>query len=293
MNLSDAQEFCRQYTRQHYENFTVASFLLPRQVRQDFYPVYSFCRWADDLGDESPDNQTALAALDDWNSQLDDCYQGRAEHPIFIALKPIVEEYSIPKSLFADLISAFRLDQTQKEYDSREDLLDYCKLSANPVGRIVLHLAQTTDEESLTLSDKICTGLQLANHWQDVARDKRRMTSNGASDSRRYVPLNDMISCGYSLEEFQNEVYNPAFIEMMSRLCDWADSYFTEGSPLVSRVPRSFKTDIKLFVMGGQKIVEAIRRVDFNVWSNRPTISRWNKFRLLIKALTGFKKTGF
>ena len=288
MNLVSAQEFCRQYTRQHYENFTVASFLLPRQVRQAFYPVYSFCRWADDLGDESPDNQTALAALDDWNSQLNDCYQGRAEHPIFIALKPIVDEFSIPKSLFADLIAAFRLDQTKKEYNSREELLNYCKLSANPVGRIVLHLAQTTDEESMALSDKICTGLQLANHWQDVARDKRRKTSDGLSDSRRYVPLDDMNSCGYSLDDFENEVYNPAFIETMSRLCDWADSFFTEGSPLVSRVPRSFQTDIKLFIMGGQKIVEAIRRVDFNVWSNRPTISRWSKFRLLLKALTGF-----
>ncbi|MBR5710372.1 MAG: squalene synthase HpnC [Thermoguttaceae bacterium] len=287
MNLSDAQEFCRQYTRQHYENFTVASFLLPRQIRQAFYPVYSFCRWADDLGDESPDNQTALAALDDWNSQLDDCYQGRADHPIFIALKPIADEYSIPKSLFADLIAAFRLDQTKKECDSREELLDYCKLSANPVGRIVLHLAKTTDEESLVLSDKICTGLQLANHWQDVARDKRRATSGGQSDSRRYVPLSDMLSCGYSLEDFQNEVYNPAFVKTMSRLCDWADSFFTDGRPLVNRVPRSFQTDIKLFIMGGQKIVEEIRRVDYNVWSNRPTISRWSKFRLLLKALLG------
>ena len=287
MNLSDAQEFCRHYTRQHYENFTVASFLLPRQIRQAFYPIYSFCRWADDLADESPDNQTALAALDDWNSQLDACYQGKADHPIFIALKPIVDEYSIPKSLFADLIAAFRLDQTQKEYDFREELLEYCKLSANPVGRIVLHLVQTTDEESLTLSDKICTGLQLANHWQDVARDKRRKTSSGQSDSRRYVPLNDMLSCGYSLEEFQNEVYNPAFVETMSQLCDWADSFFTAGRPLVSRVPREFQTDLKLFIMGGQKIVEAIRRIEYNVWSIRPTISRWSKFGLLIKAQLG------
>ena len=287
MNLSDAQEFCRHYTRQHYENFTVASFLLPRQIRQAFYPIYSYCRWADDLADESPDNQTALAALDDWNSQLDDCYQGKTEHPIFIALKPIIDEYSIPKSLFADLISAFRLDQTQKEYDSREDLLEYCKLSANPVGRIVLHLVQTTDEESLALSDKICTGLQLANHWQDVARDKRRKTSSGQSDSRRYVPLRDMFSCGYTLEEFQNEVYNPAFVETMSQLCDWADSFFIAGQPLVSRVPLEFQTDLKLFIMGGQKIVEAIRRVEYNVWSIRPTISRWSKFNLLIKAQLG------
>lgn len=288
MNLSDAQEFCRQYTRQHYENFTVASWLLPRQVRHAFYPIYSFCRWADDLADESPDNETALTSLNDWNSLLDDCYQGKTEHPIFSALKPIVEKYSIPKSLFADLIAAFRLDQTKKEYNSREELLEYCKLSANPVGRIILHLAQTTDEESMILSDKICTGLQLANHWQDVARDKRRTTSSGASDSRRYVPLNDMLYCGYSLEEFQNEVYNPAFAETMSQLCDWADSFFIEGSPLVDRVPRSFKTDIKLFILGGQKIVEAIRRVDFNVWSNRPTISHWSKFKLILKALTGF-----
>lgn len=288
MNLSDAQEFCRQYTRQHYENFTVASFLLPRHVRQAFYSIYSFCRWADDLGDESPDNETALNALDDWNSQLDNCYLGKSEHPIFSALKPIVDKYSIPKSLFTNLIDAFRLDQTQKEYNSREDLLEYCKLSANPVGRIVLHLAQTTDEESMALSDKICTGLQLINHWQDVARDKRRTTSDGSSDSRRYIPLNDMLSCGYSLEEFQNEVYNPAFVKTMSQLCDWADSFFTEGSPLVNRVPRSFRTDIKLFIMGGQKIVEAIRRVDYNVWSNRPTISRWSKFLLIFKALSGF-----
>ena len=287
MNLSDAKEFCRKYTCQHYENFTVASWLLPKQIRQNFYPIYSFCRWADDLGDESPDNESALVALDDWESQLNDCYSNKTQHPIFIALKPIIDKYRIPKSLFTDLINAFRLDQTKKEYNSRQELLDYCKLSANPVGRIVLHLAQTTDEESLILSDKICTGLQLANHWQDIARDKRRKTADGNSDLRRYIPLDDMTACGYASEDFQNEIYNNAFLELMTQLCSWADSYFIEGSQLVERVPRNFRTDIKVFVLSGRKLLESIRRVKYNVWVKRPTISRWEKLRIIFQAFLG------
>ncbi len=287
MNLSDAKEFCRKYTCQHYENFTVASWLLPKQIRQNFYPIYSFCRWADDLGDESPDNESALVALDDWESQLNDCYSNKTLHPIFIALKPIIDKYRIPKSLFTDLINAFRLDQTKKEYNSRQELLDYCKLSANPVGRIVLHLAQTTDEESLILSDKICTGLQLANHWQDIARDKRRKTADGNSDLRRYIPLDDMTACGYASEDFQNEIYNNAFLELMTQLCSWADSFFIEGSQLVERVPRNFRTDIKVFVLSGRKLLESIRRVKYNVWVKRPTISRWEKLRIIFQAFLG------
>lgn len=281
----DALKFCREYTQAHYENFTVASWLLPKEIRQSFYPIYSFCRWADDLGDESPDNATALRRLDDWESQLNRCYGGEAEHPIFIALKPVIDQYAIPQSLFSDLINAFRRDQIQKKYTTRQELLDYCRQSANPVGRIVLQLAKTTDNESLALSDKICTALQLTNHWQDVSRDKNRRNADGVSDSRRYIPLEDMTRFSYTESDFENETYNVNFVNLMSDLCAWAEDLFNQGAPLVKRVPRSFKTDIKLFTLGGKQIVGAIRNVKYNVWSNRPTISHWCKLKLMIQAL--------
>ncbi len=287
MDLIQARQFCKKYTKSHYENFTVASWFLPHDIREHFYPIYSFCRWADDLGDQSASNSIALSGLDDWQSQLSDCYNGVAEHPIFIALKPTVDEFAIPQSLFSDLIAAFKRDQTQKSYSTRQQLLDYCRLSANPVGRIVLHLAKTTDADSFRLSDDICTALQLVNHWQDVARDKRRLNADGTSDSRRYIPLEQMNLFGYSLEEYQAERYNPAFVDLMTNLCDWASELFERGKPLVDSVPPTFKTDIKLFIAGGKKIVEAIRYVKYNVWTNRPTISHWCKLKLMFQILAG------
>ena len=285
--------YCRQFTRAHYENFSVASFLIPRSVREHFYPIYAYCRWADDLGDEIGSCSESLQLLDWWETQLNRCYAGRTGessgsepiHPVFTALEPTIREFGMPRELFADLLDAFRLDQRKREYQTREELLEYCRLSANPVGRLILYLARTTDETSLTLSDSICSSLQLANHWQDVGRDKRRVEDSGRRCGRRYIPLEDMAAVGYSLDDYEAERCNDAFRQLMFRLTDWAQEGFTQGKALVNRVPKSFQTDIRLFIGGGEAILKAIRRQGGNVWAHRPTVSKAQKIALLIRAI--------
>ena len=321
---SQAAAYCRSLAKKHYENFSVATFLLPRDVREHFYPVYAFCRWADDLGDETTDADALLAwwemllerfYAEEWqpglkrdeverndrikSPNLSPFLSGRSAslreapvpaaipatadviHPVFIALKPTVREFGIPKTLFSDLLVAFRRDQTVKEYETRDALLDYCRHSANPVGRLILHLARTTDDESLRLSDAVCTGLQLANFWQDVARD-------WDEKGRIYLPREDRLRFGVTDEMFRNRRATPEFRELLREETAWAESFFRTGIPLADRVPRSFSRDIKLFSAGGLAILDAIRRQNYDVWTRRPRISKWRKIRLLVRCLIGF-----
>jgi len=184
VSLAEAQAYCRKIALGHYENFPVVSWALPRELRPHFYHIYAFCRWADDLGDEIEDADQSLSLLAWWRSQLVECYQGIQNaavdaqpsstsclHPVFIALAPTIVKYDLPQSAFDDLIQAFEQDQRISEYQTFAELLSYCQRSANPVGRLVLHLCESVTEETLAWSDSICTGLQLANFWQDVARD--------------------------------------------------------------------------------------------------------------------------
>ena len=166
-----AQNYTRWLATHHYENFNVVSWLLPKELHQHFYNVYAYCRWADDLGDEIPDAQRALELLDWCEAELNACYQGQPSHPVFVALRETVVAKEIPKQPFADLLKAFRQDQTVKRYPTWDSVLKYCVYSANPVGRLVLYLCGYRDERRQLLSDATCTALQLANFWQDVSRD--------------------------------------------------------------------------------------------------------------------------
>ncbi len=171
LSLRQSRRYCRRLASRHYENFTVASRLLPRGLRQHFCNVYAYCRWADDLADELGDPEQSLAALDWWESQLRRCYQGQAEHPVFVALAETIHRFDIPIEPFVDLLTAFRQDQRVTRYETVERVLEYCRYSANPVGRLVLYVGQCHTSDRLPLSDAICTGLQLANFCQDVASD--------------------------------------------------------------------------------------------------------------------------
>ncbi|MFN7768008.1 MAG: squalene synthase HpnC, partial [Planctomycetaceae bacterium] len=170
-SLADSKGYCRFLATGHYENFPVVSLLLPRSLHQHFYNVYAYCRWSDDLGDETGDPQRALALLQWWRGELDACYAGQSRHPVFVALSETIREFDIPRQPLVDLISAFEQDQTVREYETYPQLLDYCRRSADPVGRLVLALCRRATAENFIWSDSICTGLQLANFWQDVARD--------------------------------------------------------------------------------------------------------------------------
>ena len=170
---AEAAAYCRRLATTHYENFPVVSWLLPRRMHQHFYNIYAYCRWADDLGDEVGDVAQSLELLGWWREELTSCFEDRPRHPVFVALGPTIHEFGIPVEPFGDLISAFEQDQSVHEYETFEQLTDYCRRSANPVGRLVLYLCRQATSENFVWSDSICTGLQLANFWQDVARELR------------------------------------------------------------------------------------------------------------------------
>ena len=179
--LVAAEEYTHWLATHHYENFKLVSWLLPKALHQHFYNVYAYCRWADDLGDEVADPLRALALLDWWERELDACYGNKPSHPVFVALRQTILAKGIPKQPFADLLKAFRQDQTTKRYADWNAVLGYCVYSANPVGRLVLYLCGYRDEQRQRLSDATCTALQLANFWQDVSRDLEK--------GRIYIPL--------------------------------------------------------------------------------------------------------
>src|SRR3954463_15396205 len=170
-SLAEAQSYCERLARSHYENFSVASWFLPKRLRQHFFNVYAYCRISDDLGDETGNTQASLLLLDEWETELNACYEGAPRHPVFVALAGTVREFDIPKQTFADLLAAFRQDQRVTRYETFADLLSYCRNSANPVGHLVLYLCGYRDSERQQLSDFTCTALQLANFWQDVSVD--------------------------------------------------------------------------------------------------------------------------
>lgn len=276
VSLRAANDFCRRYARQHEENFTVASLFLPRELRRHFYHIYAYCRWSDNLADTSPDTGSALEQLAQWEQQLDDAYRGRATHPVFVALTETIEEFQIPAQPFRDLLSAFRQDQRQTRYLTVDELLDYCRRSANPVGRLVLHLGRSVDATNLGLSDSICTGLQLANFCQDVARDFAR--------GRIYLPVECWHAHGYSEAMFERREFNPAFQSLLSAEVERAEAALRHGWPLVDRLPGVLAIDVELFVQGGLAILDRIRGQGYDVWRRRPVVGKWRKLRLLAGA---------
>ena len=273
----DARAYTRWLARRHYENFHVVSFLLPRRLRQDFYNVYAYCRWADDLGDEMGGRAESLKLLEWWRVELDAMYAGRATHPVFVALMGTVRKHGIPRQPFADLIQAFVQDQTVARYRDWEELFGYCRYSANPVGRLVLHLCGYSDAERQRLSDATCTALQLANFWQDVTVDLLK--------ERVYIPLEVLERHGYTVEELRARRFTPAFREVMREIVEKARDLFMEGLPLSRMVGRRLALDLDLFSRGGLRVLDKIARRDYDVLAARPSISKAERARLLLGSL--------
>jgi len=278
-SLREAQEYCRRLARTHYENFSVASWFLPKRLRQDFFTVYAYCRISDDLGDEVGDANASLVLLDQWQAELDACYQGTPRHPVFVALAQTVRSREIPKQPFSDLLTAFRQDQTVTRYETFEDLLGYCCNSANPVGRLVLYVCGYRDQERQTLSDFTCTALQLANFWQDVSVDWEK--------GRVYLPLEDLGRFSVSEADLAGQRNTPAFCQLMEFEVERAREWFERGLLLASKVDRELAIDIELFSRGGLEILNAIERQDYAVLGHRPAISKARKLALLARAALG------
>ena len=275
-SLQQAYAYCERLARSHYENFSVATWFLPKSLRQHFYNVYSYCRISDDLGDETGNTSASLQLLDEWEQELEACYQGSPRHPVFVALAATVRQFNIPKQTFADLLTAFRQDQRVTRYQTFDDLLRYCRYSANPVGHLVLYLGGYRDDERQSLSDFTCTALQLANFWQDVSPDYER--------GRIYLPLEDLRNHGVGESDIAHKNNSAQFIEMMRFEVQRAREWFERGLPLVDQVSRDLAIDIELFSRGGQEILNAIERQNYAVLGNRPAISKARKLALVARA---------
>jgi squalene synthase HpnC len=275
--VPQAHEYTRWLATHHYENFHVVSWLLPKRLHQDFYNVYAYCRWADDLGDEIGDPTESLRLLAWWRESLQSMYAGKAAHPVFVALRGTVERYSIPQQPFDDLIRAFEQDQTVTRYRDWEQLFGYCRYSANPVGRLVLYLCGYSDAARQRLSDATCTALQLANFWQDVAIDWEK--------DRVYIPLEVLERHGSSVENIAAHRVTPGFVAAMCESVEKARALFLEGLPLTGMVDRRLAVDIDLFSRGGMRVLDKIAAQDYDVLSRRPAISKTERLWILLGTL--------
>jgi squalene synthase HpnC len=275
--LDEALAYTRWLSTHHYENFHVVSLLLPKRLHQDFYNVYAYCRWADDLGDEIGDPAESLRLLQWWRGELHAMYEGRASHPVFVALGPTVTRHAIPPEPFEDLIDAFVQDQTVTRYRDWDDLFGYCRRSANPVGRLVLYLCGYSDAARQRLSDATCTALQLANFWQDVTVDLLK--------DRVYIPLAVMEKHAYTLEQLFAREFTPAFRQVMQEIVEKTRGLFVQGLPLPGMVDRRLALDIDLFSRGGMHVLRKIEQQGYNVLAARPAISKTERVRLLLGSL--------
>jgi squalene synthase HpnC len=274
---AEAESYTRWLASSHYENFHVVSFLLPRRLHQDFYNVYAFCRWADDLADEIGDKDRSLRLLAWWREELDRMYAGQAQHPVFIALQSTVRKHDLPAEPFSDLLRAFVQDQQTSRYATWDDLEGYCRYSANPVGRLVLYLCGYRDEERQRLSDATCTGLQLANFWQDVSVDLKK--------DRVYIPQQVMAQYGYSDSDLSRGTEDPRFQAVMRDCVNRARESFQRGMRLPGMVDRRLSVDLALFTRGGLLVLDKIQRLDYRVLHTRPTVGKVERVRLLAGAL--------
>jgi squalene synthase HpnC len=280
-SLAEAQAWCRTLTATHYENFHVATFFLPKALRPHFESVYAFCRTSDDLGDEVADTATATRLLGEWRGMLHECF-ARPElsrHPVFVALQPTIAACALPMEPFDDLISAFEQDQVYTHHASLETLEYYSKFSANPVGRLVLLVSGYQDEELLGLSDEICTGLQLANFYQDVVEDRER--------GRRYLPADAMERFGVTDAQLAERRFDAKYRGMMEYLVEDARSRLQRGRRITELVERDLAATLELFVQGGFAILDAIAAQGYDTLKARPVVSRSKKLRLLVGALMG------
>lgn len=305
LSYEQAAAYTAELTRTQYENFTVVSWLLPRRLREHFRHVYAFCRWADDLGDETGDSRRSLELLAWWRDELTRCYDDKPRHPVFVALRPTIERFDIPRKPFDDLIDAFVQDQTVTRYDTWEQVLDYCTRSADPVGRLVLYLCGHRDAQRQQLADATCTALQLANFWQDVRRDivERDRVYIPADVARRHdLEITTMVAavkadaaardgacgcgaCGQPLGGLR--AIRPAFQQTMTELVDRTQPLFDLGRGLWLLLARDVRVDVQLFTLGGEAILRMIRRQDFDTLTRRPALSKLAKLRLMAGAAAG------
>jgi squalene synthase HpnC len=276
-SLGEAQEYCARVARGHYENFPVASRLVPSRLRPAVRAVYAFARRADDFADEPGFEGERLERLARWESMLEDCFRGTADHPIFIALREAVRQHDLPPGPFRDLLAAFRLDLVKRRHPDRASLLDYCRLSANPIGFLILHLFGYRERSLLEWSDAICTALQLTNHWQDVAIDMAR--------DRIYLPEDARLRHSVGEEELRQGCATSGFRALMQEEVRAARNLFAAGRPLCDAVRGRLRWELRLMLQGGLRILEKIELVDYDVFRRRPRLGAADALRIARRAM--------
>ncbi|MDI6767043.1 MAG: squalene synthase HpnC [Bacteroidota bacterium] len=281
-NLDEAFAYCASITEAHYENFPVASLFLPEEKRPYIQAIYAFSRIADDFADEFNLSQDErLSKLNDWEEKLKQCYEGNAEHPIFIALLETVKKLDIPSEPLKDLLSAFKRDVIQKRYETFDDLLSYCKCSANTVGRLVLMIFNYRDEKLFELSDFICTALQLTNFWQDISVDIEK--------DRMYVPIEDIGRFDYGLDKWNNGIrlrrMDDGFRKLMKFEIERTRELFYKGAELPSLVAKDLQLELKLVWFGGMAILKLIEKNNYDILSKSPKLRAFDKFMILLRGL--------
>jgi squalene synthase HpnC len=277
MALDEANAYCQDLATEHYENFTVTSLLVPRRVRPHFASIYAYCRWSDDLADEIEDNEHSKQLLGWWRGQLEECFRGRAAHPVFLALRQTVAEYGLSQVPFQDLLSAFLQDQSKVQYESDAELLSYCVRSANPVGRLVVQLARVCSDQTLAWSDSICTGLQIANFCQDIQQDAKR--------ERIYWPMERLRRWDIHPDLLSLDTANPDACCGVTEWANHARGYLLAGLPLVKHGPLWFARSVQLFVRGGLMVLRNIDSCGGDVWSRRIAVTKAQKLQLILRAI--------
>ena len=288
--IADAYEECTRLARAHYENFPVGR-LVPRKMRPHVHAVYAFARYADDLADEgyagsekaegARDVMTQderLAALNDWERQLLSPAGTPGLHYIFIALHETIRELDLLLSLFTDLLSAFKQDVVKRRYANFDEVLDYCRRSANPVGRLVLLLHGHREEELHLLADHICTGLQLANFWQDVGVDLEK--------DRIYLPEDDRKKFGVIEDALFARLATNHYRELLAFQVARTQGIFDQGASLTKKLRGLLRLEIRLTWLGGTTILRKIEALNFDTLNQRPTVGRADMAVLFLKALT-------
>jgi phytoene synthase len=262
----------------HYENFPVGSFLLPKEFREPIRLVYAFARVADDIADEGNDSkETRLQRLDEWEGEFRRMLAGDTRISFFQELEETANKYAIPPSLFFDLIEAFRMDAGGRDYSTFEDLLFYCRHSANPVGRILLHIFNCANDETGKFSDMICTALQLTNFWQDLSVDIKR--------NRVYIPHEDFERFGLTADDLKSGGGTDAVRPLLKFQVERTKKLFLGGRPLFRLIDKRFALELRLTYHGGMRMLEKVEHLAYDTLHHRPVLSRFDWALIVIRSL--------
>lgn len=283
----ESQAYCTLIARSHYENFIIANKFTPPEIRQHIENIYGFCRYGDDLGDESPfDCQGRIKLLDAWEGDLaeaaKDNWNGNPKHPILKAIQITNKKFNIPHEPYWKLIQAFKMDQTKTRYSNWEELKQYCEYSADPVGHLFLYVYGHDDENLRRISNSTCTALQLANHWQDIARDWEQ--------ERSYLPQTTLDKHGVTWEQYAKCTATDSWRLMLAEEVERAQSLFDEGKALWDMVDPHLAVDLMMFTKGGEAILQSIRKQRYDTWKKRPKVSKIKQMILFLKARRAWKR---